>query len=400
MGILIRKHNGARAFTGMAKLSFVVFFASLASALTDTIWAVYLKGFLQTDALVGFYSGFLSVLAFISFFVFVPLIEKSKKSVIYSFALLLIGFLMLIFSINKNLTFFIFLSIVATIIITIKITAFGIIVRDKSSKRKVSENEGVIYSFNNTAWVVGPLIAGLILVDFGVPIVFVSASFLMLLSFALFKISNIKDSNVVKKADGNVFLNLVEYFKNKDRIISYILGSGVTFWWVLIYLYTPLLMVENGLPVSSIGIFLFAAALPLIFLEYPFSKIAGKFGARKLFALGYFIALISSLAAFIFIDKIYIALGFLVFGSVGMAMLEPTTEAYFFDLLKNKKDENKFYGPYNTAIETGLIFGKLAPAALLLILPFKFIYVLFSIILFGLFLLSFRAKNVVEVKGR
>ena len=400
MGILIRKYHGARAFTGMAKLSFVIFFSSLAASLTDTIWAVYLKGFLHSDALVGFYSGFLSVLAFISFFVLVPLIEKSKKSSIYSVALFLIGVLILVLSINKNLIIFIILSIAITILITIKITAFGIIVRDKSNKEKVSEDEGVIYSFNNTAWVIGPLIAGLVLIDFGMPIVFVSSSLLIFISFILFKISNIKDSNIMKKAYGNVFSNLADYFNNKDRVISYILGSGVTFWWVLIYLYTPLLMIENGLPTSSIGIFLFAAAAPLIVLEYPFSKIAGKFGAKKLFALGYFIALIASSMAFVFIEQIYVALGFLVFGSVGLAMLEPTTEAYFFDLLKNKKDENKFYGPYNTAIETGLIVGKLAPAALLLILPFKFIYALFAIILLGLFLLSFKAVNIIEGKKK
>ncbi|MEK6820017.1 MAG: MFS transporter [Nanoarchaeota archaeon] len=400
MGILIRKYHGARAFTGMAKLSFVIFFSSLAASLTDTIWAVYLKGFLHSDALVGFYSGFLSVLAFISFFVLVPLIEKSKKSSIYSVALFLIGVLILVLSINKNLIIFIILSIAITILITIKITAFGIIVRDKSNKEKVSEDEGVIYSFNNTAWVIGPLIAGLVLIDFGMPIVFVSSSLLIFISFILFKISNIKDSNIMKKAYGNVFSNLADYFNNKDRVISYILGSGVTFWWVLIYLYTPLLMIENGLPTSSIGIFLFAAAAPLIVLEYPFSKIAGKFGAKKLFALGYFIALIASSMAFVFIEQIYVALGFLVFGSVGLAMLEPTTEAYFFDLLKNKKDENKFYGPYNTAIETGLIVGKLAPAALLLILPFKFIYILFAIILLGLFLLSFKAVNIIEGKKK
>ena len=400
MGILIRKHHGARAFTGMAKLSFVIFFSSLASALTDTIWAVYLKGFLHSDALVGFYSGFLSVLAFVSFFVLVPLVEKSRKSTIYSTALLFIGVLMLFLAVNKNIVFFIFISIAITIFITLKITAFGIIVRDKSKKEKVSENEGVIYSFNNVAWVVGPLIAGLILIDFGMPIVFVSASFLILLSFMLFKISNIKDSNIPKKIDGNVFANLIKYFENKERIISYILGAGVTFWWVLIYLYTPLLMIERGLPTSSIGIFLFAAATPLIVLEYPFSKIAGKFGAKRLFALGYLIAVIASSMAFVFINQIYVALGFLVFGSVGLAMLEPTTEAYFFDLLKNKKEENRFYGPYNTAIETGLIFGKLAPAILLLFLPFKFIYVLFAAILFGLFLLSFKAKNVVEGKRK
>ena len=396
MGILIRKHHGTRIFTGMAKLSFVVFFSSLAFALIDTIWAVYLKSFLQNDAFVGFFSGFLSVLAFVSFFVLVPMIEKSKKSVLYSTTLILASLLIFAFSINKNLVVFIILSIVITIVATVRLTTFGIIVRDKSNKEKVSENEGVIYSFNNVAWVIGPLIAGLILFDFGIPVVFISSSLLVLLSFLFFNMSDIKDSNVVKKTEGNVFANFMEFFRNKDRLIAYLLGSGVTFWWVLIYLYTPLLMIERGLPASSIGIFLFAAATPLIILEYPFSKIAGKYGAKKLFIIGYLIAIFATSMAFLFIGQIYFALGFLIFGSVGMAMLEPTTEAYFFDLLKNKREENRFYGPYNTAIETGLVLGKLAPAALLLFFAFKYIYLLFAVILFAFFLLSFKARNIVE----
>jgi len=78
-----------------------------------------------------------------------------------------------------------------------------------------------------------------------------------------------------------------------------------------------------------------------------------------------------------------------------MAMLEPTTEAYFFDTIK-RKDEDRFYGPYNTSIETGLILGKILPAVLLLFLPFKYIFLLFAGIMFLLFLLSFKAKNIVE----
>ena len=124
---------------------------------------------------------------------------------------------------------------------------------------------------------------------------------------------------------------------------------------------------------------------------------AGKYGPKKFFLIGYSIATITSLIAF-FISSPYAVLGILVFASVGFAMLEPTSEAYFFDILKNKKDENRFYGPYNTAIETGLIFGKITPAILLFFLPFKYVFLLFTGFMFFFFIISLKTKNVAEAK--
>ena len=135
MGVLIRKYRGSFLFTGMAKLAIVLFLASLASAFIDTVWAVYLEGFFHNESYVGLFSGFLSVLAFISFFFLVPLIEKSKKSVLYSSVLLLAALLYILFALNRNLVIFIFLSIFLTIIVSIKITTMGIIFKDKSNKK-------------------------------------------------------------------------------------------------------------------------------------------------------------------------------------------------------------------------------------------------------------------------
>ncbi|MEK6842328.1 MAG: MFS transporter [Nanoarchaeota archaeon] len=400
MGILLRKYHGAIVFTGIAKFAFIIFLVSLSAALIDTVWAVYLNSFLQNESLVGLYSGFLSVLVFLSFFFLVPLVEKSNKSKLYASSLLILAILFVLFAINKNLIFFIVLSIIGTLLAAIRITSMGIIVRDISRKNTISKNEGFVYSFNNVAWVFGPLIVGLILLDFGISYVFLSSAFLIFFAFILFKMSKIYDVNTMRKIHGNVFKNFMEFFRNRDRTVSYFIGAGVTFWWVLIYLYMPLFILENGMKESFIGVFLFLAAVPLIILEYPLSKAAGKFGAKKFFLIGYFFMVIISILAFFFVSQIYILLGLLILGSFGMAMLEPTSEAYFFDIIKNKKEENRFYGPYNTAIEVGLIFGKIAPAILLIFLPFKYIFLLFGFFLFLLFLLSFKARNIVEDRRR
>ncbi len=396
MGMILRRHYHTRIFrNSVVRLAFVIFTVSLASSLIDTIWSVYVNGFFHSESLVGFFSGFLSVLSFLSFFFIVPLVARSNKSALYSLALITSAFLYVIFAVNKNLFVFIALSIAISVIISIKITTAGIMVKDKSDKKSLSKNEGVVYSFNNVAWVLGPLLGSLILVQFGYSAIFFAAALLIFLGFILFKISGINDSNKVNNVSNNVFKNFFDFFRDKERVISYIVSLGVTIWWSLIYLYIPLFIIESGLKEKDIGIFLFFTAVPLILFEYVFSKMAGKYGFKKFFLFGYIMVSLIALTAF-FMTNVYWILGILVLGSVGMAMLEPTTEAYFFKILKSKKDENRFYGPYNTAIETGLILGKFAPAVLLLFFPFKSIFLLYSILLFAIFLISFKTKNIVE----
>ena len=255
MGILLRKHNGAVILTGIARLAFVIFLVSLSASFIDTIWAVYLKSFFRSDSLVGFYSGLLSLLTFVSFFLFVPLIEKTSKSFLYSLCLVLNVFLFLVFAINKNLAIFIIASVFVTLVAALRITSMGIIIRDNSRGKTVSRNEGLVYSFNNTAWVLGPLIAGIVFIDYGVSIVFFASAFLTLISFFFFRMSGIEDKNIAKKTHNHVFRNFLEYFKDKNRVITYIISGGVNFWWVLIYLYMPLYIIGNGLGKIWIGIF-------------------------------------------------------------------------------------------------------------------------------------------------
>jgi len=88
---------------------------------------------------------------------------------------------------------------------------------------------------------------------------------------------------------------------------------------------------------------------------------------------------------------------FLVLASFGLAMLEAPTEAYFFDILKGKQDL-RFYGAYNTAININHFIGRFLSAVLLLILPFKFVFLFFSISMLFFFFVSSKVKNVVESK--
>jgi len=396
MGVLIRKQKGL-VFTKICKLAFVGFFMALSFALIDTVWALYMEGYFHNISYVGFFSGALTFVSLISYFFFIPLIERSKKTKIFAFSILLFSISYFLFSINTKFYIFVILAFIISILHTLRITSFGIIVHDNSEERQLSRNEGLLYTFYNIAWVIGPLISGYLLWRFGINLIFNISGILIFSSLLIFLSSKIKNSNKKKRLDNNMLKNFIMFFKDKQRKISYILSGGVNFWWSLIYLFMPIYIINNNLPIFYVGYFLFAVAIPLILFEYPASKLAGKVGFKKMFKIGFFILFLIALLCF-FITNIYILLILLVFASIGISILEPTTESHFFDILKNKKEELRYYGPYNTTIEFNNFIGRMLSAVLLLFLPFRYIFLFFSLAMFIFFLISFKVKNVVEKK--
>ncbi len=398
MGILVSKHTRVSPFSKIGKLSVIGLIVSLSSAYISTIWAVYMDSFVNSIIFVGILSSILTVISFLSYFFFIPLIEKSDKGKIFSCTLFLFIISYILFAINHNFYLFLVLAVVITILFTLRITSFGIMVRDNSKDKEVSNNEGIIYTFINLAWVVGPLVAGFVASELGINWVFLLSALFLSFGLIIFKVSNINDINGKKRVDKNILKNFIEFFKNKERVYAYILGGGVNLWWGLIYLFIPLMIIRSHLGELWVGYFLFGVAVPLILFQYVFAKLAGKHGFKKLFITGYLLISILAFACF-FISNIYIILSLLVLASIGMAMLESTTEAYFFDILK-KKEKYRFYGPYNTAIDSGNLIGKLSGSLLLIFLPFNFLFLLFGGFMFALFLISFKTKNIIESRGK
>jgi len=403
MGVLVRKNQGNMILTRIARLAIVGFLTSFAAAFIDTIWAVYMEKFLGNMSWVGFFSAFLTIIAFFAFFFFIPFIEKRNKSNLYSLSLVLFFIAYLLFAINRNPYVFAALAVVTTILSTLKITSFGIIIRDKSRATELSRNEGVMYTLLNVAWVVGPLLAGLLSEFLGLSFIFVISAIFIFLALISFKVSKIEDPNLRKKIDRNMFKNFKEFFRDKHRVLSYIIGGGIPFWWALIYLFVPMYMIERGLPIEWVGYFMFAIAIPMILFTYIFAKLAGKVGFKKLFKIGFFILFASALSCFFIggfpvifgVNNIYVILGVLVLASIGAAMLESTLEAYFFDLVKGK-EELHFYGPYNTNLEVSRLIAYSLPSLILIFLPFKFIFLFFAAAMLSLFFVCFKIKEIIE----
>ena len=391
----IRK--GERLSSKIRELGSVTLFSYFAVALVGTIWAIYMESIIHNASTVGLISTIFGIAGIIAFLFFIPVIEKYNKTKILGIILLLYAVSYFLFSFVNDIVALIILGTLSYVIASARVSVVGIIMRDKSKENAISKNTGVMYTIFNFAWLLGPIVAGFLADKIGIKYVFIIAAVLMILSFVLLKFLKLNDSRIKKKPDANLFKLIKEFFSQKKLVLSYFLHGGVTFWWAFIYLYIPIYIIESGKSDLIVGYFLAGIIAPLIFLEYPIGILASKAGFKKMFFRGYLIVAIASLFCF-FINDFYAILILLVLGSVGMAMLEPTTEAYFFKIT-TKSQKDKFYGIQNTTVDVNYAISLFAVAIIIKFLPFKFSFLFMTAMMILFALVSLKVKDVFERKN-
>ena len=371
--ILKKRHH----FSKVSKLSLIVLLVAISLSLIDTIWAIYLYQFVKNGSLVGFTSALFTIASLFGFIFLIPFIEKHDKARLYEVTLFLTGICYILFAINPNFWIILLLGLIITLITVIRIDSFGIIVHDASKKQELAKNEGLVYTLSNFGWLIGPLIAGPLSERFNVSIIFIISAFFVFAALLSYKVMHIGlKKRVVKKPNGHFFKNVKSFFKNKDLLKTYIISGNGSVWWAFTFIYIPLYMLERGFSISHIGYFLFLMVLPLILFEYVFTEYADKLKYSKMFIVGNIIPAVVLISCF-FIDNIYAQLGLLVLGSVGIAMTESSSEAYFF-LISPKRHIERYYSVYNTALDVFSFIGKVVVASIILVLAL--IFLLFALV--------------------
>ena len=167
-------------FRQIGKIGVIGFFSAIGFAFVSTIWSLYLNNFLNNMSYVGFLTTFFMIVSLISYVFLIPIVQKNSKTFLYLFALVVYFLSYLFFSFFNNLFIVIFIGIFLSVVCSLRINVFGIIVADKSKKGRLSENEGIISTLTNLAWLIGPLIAGFIAQMYRLNLVFLFASFFYL----------------------------------------------------------------------------------------------------------------------------------------------------------------------------------------------------------------------------
>lgn len=383
-----RKHFKKTTQLSISRLIFAIGLAGV-----DTVWSLYMNSFELADSTIGFVSAFLVIVSLIASFYSTPILEKVNeyKMIILSLVILIISYLLI--SIFNNLYVFIGLSIIIVIANIFRLESFDIFFRDEAKDTELNEDEGLLYALLNVGWLIGPLVAGFILVTYGISSVFtLSAVFLAMGLFILLVLDMKSKKKKREKIDGDIRNNLMAYVKKKNLRIPYIISAGVEIWWSLVYIYTPLFIINAGLGEHVVGIFLALVVLPLALFEFEIGKLSEKYGFRQFFTLGFLLIGLLSIGAY-YIDNIYVVLALLVIASIPMSLIEPLQDSYFFRQLRKSSDEEKFYPIYSTATDIGSFIGKFSIAGFLLYFTQESTYLVIAFFMMIVGLISLKVKE-------
>lgn len=362
------------------ELSLSRFFIGTGLAAINSIIALYMREFGLSESGVGYLSAALIATSILASLFATPLLEYFNQRRMLLTTLVLSSIAYAVMANITSIYIFAAIAITATVLSLLRRSCFDIILRDNTKGKQLNKEEGILYSMLNAGWLIGPLLAGFFLIQFGIRSVFYIAVIFLIIAFLILLLLNIQPAIKKRtKIDTNILKNVKSYFTTKNVVLPYILTLGIHAWWSLLFIFIPLFLVNAGLEKVYVTTFISALIVPLVILDYRVGKMSMKYGIKPFFIIG-FAGLAVCALSLAFISDIYIKMGVLIFSSIFLACLEPMQDTFFFSRVR-KKDEEKFYPVFSTSIGIGSLIGRLALSTVLIFFTEAAAYITIAVLM-------------------
>ncbi len=358
------------------------FLFTLHAALPSYVTSTFLARFTSENFVGIMYT--LSALLAIAVFVVVPKILRKFGNYKTMMSLLIVDFISvfgLVFAQNEFLVSVFFV----TGFISVAIIGFNIDVFLESFSRDsvTGKIRGTFLSTANTAWIVAPLVGGIILTDGDYWKVFLAAA-LLLLPILFFVHNNLKNFKDPEYKHVHLRDTAGEVVRNKDIRDIFIVGFLLQFFYSWMVIYTPLYLYTHiGFSWREIGIIFSIMLLPFVLTEAPLGRLADRrWGEKEVMSVGFIVMAISTgLIAFIEIKNLALWATILFITRIGAAMVEIMSETYFFKKVHSSKAD--IIGLFRTMRSWAYIVSPVLAIILFSVdMPIKYIFVFLGIIMF------------------
>ena len=373
-------------FKGISYLTTIVLINSIFTTLIFPIFPLYIKSFGLSDVGVGFITTFIAILLLIYTLLMSKILSKIKKLTLLRFGFLGSAVTLFLFTLLTNIYQFLFLQLFRAFFIASMFITFGLFVREYSTRKSIGKSEGIYYTVANIGFLIGPLVGGLLAAAYSFNLIFNIVAVVQLLIVILLFTYPLKEKPTNNKHE----FKIIEYFKNKQLILLYLIGIGLMSWWSLIYTYLPLFADEKGFSTGLIGVALAAVAIPLILFEVPIGRFADTTGFKRYFIIGFLILGVITLLTY-FTNPLYTIITIIV-ASCGAAFIEPLRDAYFFEEVRTKEKQDKLFPIFRSSDDMGALIAPALFSTILIAFNFRglFIFAGFFMILFALISLKFK----------
>jgi len=176
-----------------------------------------------------------------------------------------------------------------------------------------------------------------------------------------------------------LFYAIRTFWRNQNLKSVFIAHFLLQMFFMAMVVYIPLYLTGTiGLSWSEFGIIMFFAQMAYVLLEYPIGIIADKYiGEKEMMGVGFFIIIISTAwMSFVTLESVLVWSIILFVSRVGAALVEVTTESYFFK--QTKSSDAQIISFFRVTRPLSYVLGALVGSFALWYLPFNLVFLVFA----------------------
>lgn len=255
-------------------------------------------------------------------------------------------------------------------------------IMDYIGKQELKYSESTRMTFNGAAWLIGPSLGIWLWNNVGhwtpFALTMFSAS-MMLLYFWRLRLGSDAIVKQAKRPAANPLKVIPRYFQQPALRIAYGITLSRSIFWMTLFIYCPIYVVEAGLPDWVAGGML-SFVSGLLLASTLVRKLADKFCTRTIIITGLLVTALGIFALFLQNKATPLGLVFWILAAIGGAMLDVLGNIPFMRMVK-PRERTEMTMIFSTWRETSQLLTPLVATLVLLILPFKYFYLLLAILL-------------------
>lgn len=273
--------------------------------------------------------------------------------------------------------------ILFTVTNTLVYFCIDIFIEHFGNPETIGKTRGLYLTILNIAWMLSPLISVLLITrEGGYKAIFIIAFimvFIMTIGL-LFSVRTFEDKTYKKTP----FLETFKFLKTNRHILAVMVMNFLLqffFAWMIVYM--PIYLFNHlNFSWGQIGIIFTIMLAPFVILGLPIGILIDKYhiSKRTLLYIGFFIIICSTfIISFVTTKNLAIWAVILFITRVGASIIETTSETYFFTHVK--EEDAYLLGTFRDMNPVAYIIAPLIATLVFIFLPFKYLFIVLSLIL-------------------
>jgi ACDE family multidrug resistance protein len=257
-------------------------------------------------------------------------------------------------------------------------------IMDYIGKKDLIFTESKRLLYTGVAWMIGPVL-GLWLWEETfdwVPFALTAcAASIMLAYFWYLRLGHSRVLQPAKRPSVNVFRIIPRYFQQPALRIAYWITLSRAVFWMSLFIYGPIYVIEAGLP-SWVAGGLLSLVSGLLLLSPFIRRLASRFGIRIVIVRAFILIGVSILCLYFVGEPKPIGLFFWVLASVGGVTIDVLGNIPFMRMVK-PRERTEMTMIFSTWREASQLLAPLLVSLVLLWAPFEVFYLVLALLLFS-----------------